>query len=566
MKTTTVFLSGLVVAALLNGCGFSDSEDVSSSDATSAIESNAERPANSRPASSSSVDVFSDFVALQRRAPDSQHNDTNFFSNSGFENGLDDWIGCQPGALSLSNDAYSGTRALALAPGRCVFRSVQAVAGENYALSCNVKLSNIRAWTGMGMIFANENFQSLLEAPVAVATSGDYARLTTVGRAPLGTDFVSMFVHSDHGALLDNCSLSLLSDLPAGGQTNAANLLENGDFSTTDTFGGVSDWIPGCAGQMIGDGSGLFLSDGVCVDQALDAGDLDVVAAHPVNFSCLVRDVEGYSDMSVFVDQELVAVQEISPAQINTRVSLQLDPVRASNGFVSLFSQGNLRVEDCVLGNPNVQNASEETPVEETIPAEQSARYRLTFNASWSQQTHIVNFPSNAHFSGLVGAVHNDQIAIWGSGLLASPGIKEMAETGDGSTLLAELDIAVGDGFAASTIAGGGISVSPGSVSIEFQVTRQFPLLTLTSMVAPSPDWFVGVRGLSLLQNGDFVDNLTVDLPVYDAGTDSADRFTSADFATVPPEFIQLLTTDPSDTSFINGQPVMGQFVIERLP
>jgi len=143
--------------------------------------------------------------------------------------------------------------------------------------------------------------------------------------------------------------------------------------------------------------------------------------------------------------------------------------------------------------------------------------------------------------------VHNDAIAIWGSGSLASPGIKQMAETGDGSTLLAELEIAVGNGLASSTVFGGGVPASPGSVSVEFEVTRQFPLLTLTSMVA-------------------FVDNLSVDLRVYDAGTDSADQFTSADFATQPPELIQLLTTDPSDTSFIAGRPDMGQFVIERLP
>jgi len=566
MKTSIVLLSGLIVTALLHGCNFSDSQDDSASDSVLPIESNTERPAGSRPASSSSVDVFSDFVVLDRRVPDSRQGASNFLSNAGFENGLEGWVGCQSDAIGLSGDAYAGTRALSLSPGRCMFRSVQAVAGENYALSCFVKLTNIRAWTGMGMNFSNENFQSLLEAPVAVATSGEYARLTSVGRAPLGTDFVSMFVHSDHGALIDNCSLSLAADLQLETQTNPANLLENADFRNTDTTGGVIDWIPGCNGQIVGDGSSLFLSDGVCVDQALGAEDLDVIAAQPVNFNCLVSDVEGYSDMSVFVDQELLAVTEISSDQINTRVSLQLDPVRASNGFVSLFSEGHLRVEDCVFGNPNIANPVDETAIEQMPAAEQSARYRLTFNATWSQQTHAINFPSNAHFSPLVGAVHNDAIAIWGSGSLASPGIKQMAETGDGSTLLAELEIAVGNGLASSTVFGGGVPASPGSVSVEFEVTRQFPLLTLTSMVAPSPDWFVGVRGLSLVEGNDFVDNLSVDLRVYDAGTDSADQFTSADFATQPPELIQLLTTDPSDTSFIAGRPDMGQFVIERLP
>ena len=38
-----------------------------------------------------------------------------------------------------------------------------------------------------------------------------------------------------------------------------------------------------------------------------------------------------------------------------------------------------------------------------TTSIETSARYRLTFSASWSVHTHPTNFPASAHFSGLVG-------------------------------------------------------------------------------------------------------------------------------------------------------------------
>ena len=39
------------------------------------------------------------------------------------------------------------------------------------------------------------------------------------------------------------------------------------------------------------------------------------------------------------------------------------------------------------------------------------ARYRVTFQATWSAETHPTNFPANPHFSGLVGATHNENTA-----------------------------------------------------------------------------------------------------------------------------------------------------------
>jgi len=48
-------------------------------------------------------------------------------------------------------------------------------------------------------------------------------------------------------------------------------------------------------------------------------------------------------------------------------------------------------------------------------------------------------------------------------------------------------------------------------------------------MLAPSPDWFVGVHGLSLLDNGGWIESQTVSLDVYDAGTDDGVDFNSAD-------------------------------------
>ena len=49
-------------------------------------------------------------------------------------------------------------------------------------------------------------------------------------------------------------------------------------------------------------------------------------------------------------------------------------------------------------------------------------------------------------------------------------------------------------------------------MSVEFQIGRDHPLVTLVAMIAPSPDWFVGVHDLGLIESGDWVDEMTVDL------------------------------------------------------
>ena len=96
-----------------------------------------------------------------------------------------------------------------------------------------------------------------------------------------------------------------------------------------------------------------------------------------------------------------------------------------------------------------------------------------------------------------------------------------------------------------------------------FDIDDAFPLVTLVSMLAPSPDWFVGVSGLSLRDNGEWISTLVVDLHVYDAGTDSGPTYTSPNQNTVPAEPITEITGLP----FSTGGPVppLGTFTLTRI-
>jgi hypothetical protein len=65
-------------------------------------------------------------------------------------------------------------------------------------------------------------------------------------------------------------------------------------------------------------------------------------------------------------------------------------------------------------------------------------------------------------------------------------------------------------------------------------------------MIAPSPDWFVGVDSLNLIENGEWVTNKIVTLYGRDAGTDSGITFTSPDQVTVPRGVVTAFTGFPA--------------------
>ncbi len=178
--------------------------------------------------------------------------------------------------------------------------------------------------------------------------------------------------------------------------------------------------------------------------------------------------------------------------------------------------------------------------------AQGTATYDLTFTATWSASTHPTDFPSNPHFSGMIGGTHNSAVSFWDVGATASDGIKQMAELGAKGILRGEINQAISASNADAILDGPVMSLSPGSRTITFDIRPPWNLVTVTSMVAPSPDWFVGVSGLDLLDsNGDWINSHEVDLFVYDAGTDSGPTYTSPNQPTDPREAISRIADSP---------------------
>ncbi|EDW60569.1 spondin-1 [Drosophila virilis] len=180
------------------------------------------------------------------------------------------------------------------------------------------------------------------------------------------------------------------------------------------------------------------------------------------------------------------------------------------------------------------------------------AKYELTFEGKWSRHTHPKDFPANSwrtRFSDIIGASHTIDYRFWQYGELASEGLREVAEHGSTRTLESELKdqsdhirtIIKARGIAYPNVTGKTFAV--------FRVDSHHHLISLVSMVDPSPDWIVGVSGLELcLPNCSWVENKVHNLYPWDAGTDSGPSYMSADQPQVPPDVVRRIKSNyPND-------------------
>ena len=170
-----------------------------------------------------------------------------------------------------------------------------------------------------------------------------------------------------------------------------------------------------------------------------------------------------------------------------------------------------------------------------THAQDETATYTVTFEGLWTVDdiTDVV-MPGSAHFTQVIGATHNSDTVIWAAGGMASTGVENVAELGVVNELVRE----IGQNANADVVvrAGTSFNTPTQTVSGTFTATASHPLVSVLSMIAPSPDWFVGVSSLRLYDNG--WRNRVVDLYPYDAGTENGSGWSLANPPTVPQEVI----------------------------
>jgi len=184
------------------------------------------------------------------------------------------------------------------------------------------------------------------------------------------------------------------------------------------------------------------------------------------------------------------------------------------------------------------------------IIGQTSATYDITFTSIWNATDHT-SLPVNAHWSKLVGATHKTTNVFLQIDNLATTGIKNIAETGNNDVFNTEVTAEITKGEADQYIDGPNLDTAAGDILISNLVVKEeFPLLTLVSMIAPSPDWMIALNGYNLLDAvGNWKTLVNLDMFAYDAGTDSGTDYTSNNSITNPFQPI----------SMINGSPFNGK-------
>ncbi|XP_062515671.1 spondin-2-like [Corticium candelabrum] len=168
--------------------------------------------------------------------------------------------------------------------------------------------------------------------------------------------------------------------------------------------------------------------------------------------------------------------------------------------------------------------------------------YNVKFTTLWTEQAYPREYPGDAHWSGLVGESHDSRYIMWNPSGKAARGIEIMAETGKQSILLSEM-AAQGNNVLA-TIALSGIGSGTGNRSTNLRLDCDHSQVSLVSMIAPSPDWFVGIHSVDMCNTATFEwrDGDTIDLFPYNAGTDDGLKFDSSNDDTNPKGDITRLT------------------------
>ena len=132
-------------------------------------------------------------------------------------------------------------------------------------------------------------------------------------------------------------------------------------------------------------------------------------------------------------------------------------------------------------------------------PFTSQAKYRVTLENFWGVEDFPQGFPDDAHLSLIGGATHNAAVSFWGLGEVASAGIEDMAEAGLIDRLLFdEVAPTILNGTANSMIeireyTDAQIDGVPGVQVFEVEMDINWPLVSMVTMLGPSPDWFVGV-------------------------------------------------------------------------
>jgi hypothetical protein len=189
-----------------------------------------------------------------------------------------------------------------------------------------------------------------------------------------------------------------------------------------------------------------------------------------------------------------------------------------------------LCVAACGKGSKSAAPAPPAAASMPTGPAE----YTVIVKSTWTKVSHPFEYPTGAHFSGMIGASHNAKYSIFAIGRRPTPGLERLSEEGKHSPLDTEIRSAIDQGSALMMFESGGIKNWRDSMVATVRVDSAHPLVSVVNMIAPSPDWFTGASDVNLATDGAWITRRTVTLYAYDSGGDDGTTYKAKDKDTNP--------------------------------
>lgn len=181
------------------------------------------------------------------------------------------------------------------------------------------------------------------------------------------------------------------------------------------------------------------------------------------------------------------------------------------------------------------------------------ATFSIEVTGKWSSPDFTV--PAGVHFTNFAGMVHNSNGELWKTGKLATKGVENVAETGSTTAIVLEIDSLIRTKNALSLI----LFTPPtatGTKKATLYCNSNYSFVSFASMIAPSPDWFIGLSGLNLYNNNKWIADTTIQLFVYDAGSEDGDVFDYSSPPTNPQQPIRLLEASQA-TVLANGNTTL---------
>lgn len=171
----------------------------------------------------------------------------------------------------------------------------------------------------------------------------------------------------------------------------------------------------------------------------------------------------------------------------------------------------------------------------------QQKTYSVDVAFTWSPETHPIDFPDQAHWSGMFVVTHNSRYSLFADGHTATTGLALLATNGRFNILQAEYDEAHRRRRVATQQVISPPSGGSGTFSFEVEATAEHALLSFATMIAPSPDWFSGAASIALFDGDAWIEEAAFPIFVWDAGSDSGEFYTASNAISQPRESIRLL-------------------------